>query len=308
MRLACVLLSFVLLIAAKCPCRAVELIQQVPAGSAAYAQLALLAKVGMLSSGQDALRPNAANRLLTRFDFGVQLVEPLRRFIALVEATDAPNVDPVQRMRQELAYNAVKTLSAGDFDKVLLATAQLLTTYSDIVGGMYPDLPKQAGEALRKLQQKQYRPWILQQAAQTHPDSAHLLVSLTPKAPPDDIRNPLPVTPSLLNTHDALAMIGGDGASDDPVVGSKPVNTLQAAIDVAFGSYHLYGSLATLPGEDPAALIKPDPNAKTMIGIQFPLLSNLGLSGFVELHRLRTGDPGNANITTAAMGGIGVSW
>lgn len=312
MRQACLALACILLLAVQFRCRAGEVIEQVPPNSVAYTQLDVLMKAGLLSASQDNQLNNAKNHQLTRYDFGCLLVEPLRRFTALVQAKDAPSTDLVQRQRIELTYQAVTHLPSGmTFDQLLVATSQLLTSYSDVVEQISPGLHQQADEALKKLKQKEYRPWIIQPIV-IRTSAPAVKVSVNPHAQPDTMHDPLPMIPGTATSSDPKFMIAGTGGSSVKpfILGSKPVTTQEFTVDVAFHRFRLYGTVGTLPGDQVSDLISLSPNAKTMVGFQYPIatLSALGISGFVELRTVRTGDPGSIKLTNATGGGFILNW
>jgi hypothetical protein len=89
------------------------------------------------------------------------------------------------------------------------------------------------------------------------------------------------------------------------------MSSLEAAVDVAFGRFHLYGSVATLPSEDPTqTVLKADGSGRAMLGLQVGImqLKNLGISGILQYQVVRSGDPMNPDTNTSLGGGIGLSW
>ncbi len=286
-------------------CWAVDSIQQVPASSPAYKQLLQLNEVGLLYSDQDTASLIAHEKLLTPADFGVQLVEPLQRFLALVQAKDNPDtMDRTQRQRLELASQAVAKLSAKQLDQVLDAAHRLLTSFRGDVEKLCPGLSKQAEGAIRKLHQGKYRTWLAPPTPAASRDHLEVEVNIDPLHNPNNLRdNPLPLTPSQFPR---LASPMRLGDSSENIVGTKPLTTFQTAVSFAFKDYKLYGSFSTLPGGDLSNWLKPTPDGQAMLGVSIHLawLNHTAVNGFVETHV--TGVEGT--YTYLPIEGIGINW
>jgi len=304
MRFAGVLLILYILVQQQC--WAVEFIRQVPANSLAYKQLAQLNDAGLLYSGQDATSLNANENLLTSADFGVQLVEPLQRFLALVQVIDKPDaMDAVQHARLELAYQAVSKLNARQFDQLLDAAHHLLSAFGRDIEKLCPGLIKQANGAIQKLHQGKYRTWLANSTPTPPPAHLEVEVNVDPKHNPNELStNPLPLTPSML-TRMAPSM-RSEGNPGDIVVGAKPLTTFQTAVSFAFKDYKLYGTFSTLPGGNLSDWLKPTPDGQALVGLSIHLawLNHSAISGFVETHV--TGVGGTYNYLP--IEGIGISW
>jgi hypothetical protein len=284
---------------------AADLVHQVPLTSPAYSQLRLLQSAGLLVGNSQLLTTPERQRPLTYYDFAFMLVEPLQRFVALVEAQDHPTlVTPEQRRRYDLTVRMAARLSDHDFDALISASGGLLAEFRDAVEELSPGLARPAGTALSKLRQNEYRPWN----AATRPDTHYVHISVDPLAVPDPMASPLPLLPAILGTN-SLAFRGGSGG-EEPVIGSKPLRSLEAAVDVGIGGIRLYGTVATLPGQSGPLLLGPDGTGRAKLGLQFSLarLSDLGISGIIEYYVVRSGDPGNTNVSTGAGGGLGFTW
>jgi len=292
-------------------CWASGIIQQVPAQAPAYKQLRLLEQRGMLSTVRENLLSGVPPRQLTRYDFAFLLIEPLERFSALIEAQENPsNLAPEQRQRKELAYQAISILSPDELDQLLATTTQMLLTFGDVIEELSPGLTNRAGTALRKLGLPRFRPWSKPAIALRENDASPVVrVAVDPKATPNSFGDPLPpLRPTHTVNPEVLAFSQGNRVSLP--AGKRPINSLEAAIQFAYGPIRLYGSLASQPGQDPALLLKPDSSGKAMVGFQVNIgqINDLGVSGIFEYHVMRSGDAGNVSVNTGAVGGIGLSW
>ncbi|HOF87842.1 MAG TPA: hypothetical protein PLZ36_07015, partial [Armatimonadota bacterium] len=249
-------------------------------------------------------------RTYTRFDFGLQLVEPLQRFVALVEAQETPTIGPAQRRRADLAYKAVSGLSDEQFSALLGHARALCEEFRAAIEALAPGLPLKANIARGKLREPRYQPWKTPAAAPAAaPKGANVHYALEPRLP-DPIGNPLPLLPAQPNQRGILFFTGG-AETDNRLLGTRAIDSMAAAIDVAFSErLRVYGMMSTMPGDDPMLLLKPDASRRAMLGVRFDLghLNELGLTGIFEYHMMRTGNPDNPNIDHGAVTGVGLTW
>lgn len=290
-----------------------DLSSPVPLTDSAYTELRQLDRWGILADGQNQLLSEKEQHVLTRYDIALLLVEPFERCAALVEVPDSTKVLPAQRRRWEMAYLTVSKLSTADVDHMLATVSTLLRDFAGDVDLLAPKLSQRTSEALRKLKlSPSYRPWM------TVPEQTNNLplihITINPHAPSDSLHNPLLFLTSPQGGREALFMrrSGATREMSDPLlVGSRNVTTMEAAIDVAFSRFRLYGSLSSLPGSDPAQImIRPDGSGSAMLGIEVNLthINDLGISGIFEYHITRLGVPDSYNTNVGIGGGIGLSW
>lgn len=294
--------------------RAADLLTQVPTNDAVYAQLQLLDHRGLLAEGQGKLLSEPRQRSLTHYDIAYLLVEPLERCVALVSVQEAQSSLPEQRRRAEMAYLAISKLSSTETDELLTTLEQLLRGYSSDINQLSPGLAIRTLPALRKLRSPSFQPWLKTQET----DSADLMpvfhVSITPHAQTGSSSDRLSFLIPPTGGRMALFQRGetGHGSGEPAIISTRPMSSLEAAADLAIGRFRVYGSLSTLPGQDPAMMIlKPDGTGKAMLGLQIDVLriKDLGISGIFEYHIMRYGDdPRNLDTDTGAVGGIGLHW
>lgn len=287
---------------------AADLIQQVPTDAPAYGQLRQLAQGGMLPTTRESLFTATPPRALTRYDIGFLLIEPLQRLSALIAAQESDDLTAEQHRRNELATFAVSSMTAAEFNDLLGAARALHLAFSDVIDELSPGLSREAAIALRKLGQNKYRPWF----PANDKGMPVLHISIDPTATPETIGNPLPLPTTHVGGPSALSL-RGDGAADPSVaLPSRPATSLEAAVDLALGRFRLYGSVATIPGQDPSLSLNPITlgHGKAIVGFQMDLarVKDLGISGLLEYHMIRSGEPGNENTDTGIKGGIGIVW
>jgi len=311
MRSVCLILVLVMAFTAQLCCGAAELLQQVPQSSSAYEKLALLRKTGLLYSDQDTPLTAPTAHLLTRNQFGLQLVEPLQRLIALVKAKNTVLLSPEERQRHDLALRALSQLSEADCNRVLNATADLTATFKDVIEQISPGLCKSATDALSKLKLNQYRPWVVTTPAP--PNGMVVSVSVDTKAPPTNIPDLLPVSPNAIHFSPTVLARGSAGSSTDTtLLGTKSVSKFDAAVSIVFkGGYKLYGQYATLPGTNLLSMSIADlMNGTGKIGATVPFASfgPYALSYFVEVEGMRTSDASSVNFSSVQVSGVTISW
>ncbi|HEX2951085.1 MAG TPA: hypothetical protein VHV83_16195, partial [Armatimonadota bacterium] len=214
---------------------------------------------------------------------------------------------PEQRRRAEMAYLTFSKIAPEDFDRALTSLSQLLRAFGTDVELLSPGLSSRASAALHKLTLPAFRPWVKNSAL-----SPVVHLSITPHAQTDSINDgPLAFISPTHGGRYALFARTSKGGDQQSVVGTRPVTSLEAAADVAFGRFKLYGSIGTLPGQDPTMMIlRPDGTGKAMLGLQVDVLQirDLGISGIFEFHIMRSGDPTNLDTNTGAVGGVGLNW
>lgn len=273
---------------------AADLVAPVSAKDPAFADLRVLDKYGMLNAHENLF---TADHPVTRYDIAFELIPTLRSFVALVEvpATNSPE----ERMRRELVNHLLATLSRDDAVKLLAATNHLLSGYYGEIEELAPGLASHAALALKKM------------LTPVSPGVGNRLtwhVSVDPNAQPDSLNNPLPLVPPHTGGTETRPFTIGRPA-DRILLGVRPVDSLEAAVDVTYSGFRLYGTFSTLE-HDPRLLIKPDQlSGSAMIGLQFNIaeINDLGITGIVELHILRSSDP-TATSSNVGMGGVGIVW
>ncbi len=300
----CLLLVILVILAHQVCWGAAGLIQQVPAKDPAYAQLRLLDKCGMLPPATIT-----AAGALTRYDFALAVIEPLRQIVALTDAQDVVVVAPEQRRRQEKAAQVLSQLAPAEIEQFTIATGQLLQSYKDIIEELSPGLPRQATIALAKLPTLSF---ATPHSATTDDDRITLRYSFDPRAVPETFANPLPLVPAAPGSLSVRALGKSDPLVSGNMLSVRPVSSLEAAVNVAFRRFRVYGSVATLPGQDPMQLlVRPEiPNGRALLGfeINFGHLNTLGITGMLEYHIQRTSETGIPSTDIGAVTGIGIAW
>jgi hypothetical protein len=289
-------LAVVLLASTAC---AVDLIGTVPPTTPAYAALRTLGERGLLGAGWN----DALNKPLTRYDAAFMLIEPLQRLTALVEVNATAAPAPEVQRRRDLATRALTQLTQAQYQSAVSAAVLATTTFGDAIDALSPGLTRRATAALRRMGERDYRAPVMTAAAPA--SSGAVRVSVDPHARVETIGNPLPAPPPV--GPSALMLRGsGDGGAGG---GTRAVNNLEAAVDVALGHLRLYGTVSALPGRDPAALLRAD-SGRAMLGMRmdFGRIRELGISGMLEYHVMRSGDPSSPNTSSGAVGGIGLAW
>jgi hypothetical protein len=278
------------------------------------AHLRQLDRWGLVPAVQRKLLYGKGQRPLTRYDVAFLLIEPLERCIAIVDVQDAPKAAPEQQRRADMAMVTFAKLTPAEFDTLVENLRLLVQSYAADIDQLMPGQSHRAAVALMKLTQPQYRPWMKAQ-----PESADAGPTfhwhISPNVPLDSFSIPFALlTPVKGETKSAplsMRTLGDKTDANQPVTSSQSVSSLEAAVDLALGRFRLYGSLATLPGQDPATVIlNPDGSGKAMLGLEVGLmrLRDVGISGILEFHIMRSGDPANLDTNTGAVGGIGLSW
>jgi hypothetical protein len=288
-------------------CLAADLVQEVPAGSVAYEHLQALSHQGLLAAPlpMDGAKP----RVLTRLDVAFLLVEPLQRFIALVEVRESTTTAPEQRRRATLASKAVEGLTDAEFTALLGRAAALRDNFRDMLETLSPGLAQKAAHALNTLAEPRYRAWTQKPPASPPKDNTLSVNYSIETHEADSFRNPLPLLPPRTSTPGALLLRSGS-AEDTRLIGTRSIESLEAAINVVFNRLNLYTKTATLPGADPTNLLRPDANRRAMLGVRvdFGHLNELGFTGIFEYHIMRTGDPAKPNYDQGGVAGFGLTW
>lgn len=286
---------------------AVGLIQQVSPKDPAFTQLHVLDKSGMLATARERVFPANTLHPVTRYDVALALVEPLQRFIALTAPFGAVSSSLDMHYRRELMLRTVAGLKTDEMEKLLGATNYLLQNYGDAIEAIAPGLTTPAADALKKIR--------VSAAGVTITDNDEKLswrVSIDPKAELNPIGNPLPLFP-LKKLEPETQPFTSEGAPPPPkaLIGVLPANSMELALNAAFRGFRIYGSVSTLPGQDPTILLRPrEISGSAMVGFQFNLgaFNDLGFSGNLEYYVLHNGAPNTPNTNTGAAGGISVWW
>jgi hypothetical protein len=305
-RLGLLALVFVLILQVR-GTAAADLIHKIPANDPARAHLRVLDRYGMLPSSRASLFDRNTERLMTRYDIAFALIEPLRLFIALTDPAETKDSSSEQRRLRQQAVQAVAPLSRDDMERLLISTSQLLHSFTVVIEELAPGLTDQAKSALLRI-----RRTMLQGAISANDDPRVIFrISVDPNAELDAMRNPLPLMLFTNNELEPKPFTGG--SPDDPLVMRRPVNAMEAAIDMAYGRFQLFSKLSTLPGQDPSLLIiRPDQlSGSAMFRLQYNIgkIDDLSIAGIVEYHVLRSYDePGGSSTRTGAVGGFSILW
>ena len=300
-----------LLLGAFSACRADEVTLFAPASDATCVQLRQLDHWGLLADDQAKVLSSPKYSTLQRYDVAYILVEPLERCIALVAVQDDPQAPPQQRRRAEVAYFAVSNLSALEFDQVLNSLTKLLIGYHLEIEKLAPGLFRRATPALQKLLLPEYRTWMERGNDNTPEMTPRIHVTIGPHSTDDPLQSRLDFLAPVQGSRSIFSSRAMETSPEDPIIiGTRPVSSLEAAVDVAFSGVRLYGSVGTLPGQDSSSMLFSTGAGQAMLGVEIGLtkINNLGISGILEFHVMRYGDPTNPDTDTDAVGGIGLHW
>jgi hypothetical protein len=293
--------------------RADEVTLFAPASDATCAQLRQLDQWGMLSDDQDKVHASPNYTTLKRYDVAFMLVEPFERCIALITVQENPQALPEQHRRAEVAYFAFSKLLPIECDQVITTLTKLQLSYHTELEKLAPGLTHRAAPALQKLSLPAYRPWLEEGTKATSDDTPRIHVTIGPHSPDDPLKSRLDFLAPEQGSRSSFftRSLPSSSSGSEIMIGSRPVSTLEAAVDVAFSGVRLYGSVGTLPGQDPATMIfRPDGIGQAMLGVEIGLtkINNLGISGIFEFHVMRYGDANSTDTDTGAVGGIGLHW
>lgn len=289
-----------------------DLVETVPSNNSAYTQLISLYKFGIIPSLPDKLRDSGRTHPLTRYDVAFLLVEPLERCVAFVRAQESSaSLQPEQRRRAEMIYLTFSKLPVADMNQAISMLTQLLDAFGPDIDQLSPGMSTRAASALQKLKQPSFRPWIkTSDGLLGGMPVIHL--SINPNAQTDSLNGgPLAFIAPQQGGREALFARKDSPSVDTGMIGSRPVSSLEAAVDIAFPRLRVYGSVGTLPVQDPmASLMRADGSGKAMLGVEVDIahIKYLGISSIFEFHIMRSGDPTDPDTNTGAVGGIGLNW
>lgn len=297
-------------------CQNSGLLATVPANDACYGQLRELYKSGLLGEISDEpFRENAA-RLLTRYDAAFLLIEPLERCVTLVAIQESPALFAEQHLRVEPFCLAMSLMKESDRQQALKFFARLLVSFSADIDQLIPGLSQRAAPSLKKLTLPNYQPWRTEvNVTVANPAPLSLHFSLNPRVQPDSFHSPLLFSAASSSTPEAAPRFflgsSANGDNNDSMLLTRPVTSLEAAVDMALGRVRLYGSVGPLPGRGVTeTFLRPDGTGKAMVGVEVDILqiNALDISGIFEYHVMRYGVENSLAVDTGAIGGIGLRW
>jgi len=281
---------------------ATDLIEPVPSTSPAFLTLRQYGERGLLSVGWEAELVTPPARPLTRYDIAFLLIEPLQRLTALVEVDAHAALTPEAQRRHDLALQAIMGMSTSEYQTLVNTAGQMLSLFGDGIEALAPGLAHRAVTAVHQLATRDYRARI--QSASS-PPLPMIQVTVDTHAHPNSIIDPRSVLP--VQSRLSLRMDGVDVPGI--AVGTRPINSLEAALDVALKHLRLYGSFAALPGQDASQILRADLGRATVgVRLDFWRIHEMNISGIFELHVVRSWDSGITITDSGAVGGVGLSW
>lgn len=312
------LLLLILLSATILHCQTNELLATLPANDTSYGQLRELYKFGLLDDTSDVpFRENSA-RLLTRYDAAFILIEPIERCVTLIAIQENPALFAEQHQRVESFCLAMTKLKETERLQALKLLSHLLETFSSDIDQLIPGLSLRALPSLKKLSLPGYQPWRNESTAPVDTTTQPVLhFSLNPNVQPDSLHSPLLFSAVSSSSSDPAPRFflngknGSIGNNSDSLLLTRPVTSLEAAVDVALGRVRLYGSVGPVPGKGVTeTFLRPDGTGKAMLGVEVDILqiNSLDISGIFEYHVMRYNIPNSLAVDTGAIGGIGLRW
>ena len=295
-------------------CQTTDLLAPLASNNPAYGQLRELARFGIISTADNsAFRENSV-KPLTRYDVAFLLLDPLELCSLLVEMQENPKLLADNRQRVETIYRALARLTDTELQQALKHLSQLLESSSEDIGQLMPGLAQRAAPALKKLTLPNYHPWTIREPGDSAASSSSFHVSLNPRVESNSFTSPLTFIGAAAGTDTSPAFVRSTtdtGAASNPLLLTRSVTSLEAAVDMALGRVRLYGSVGPLPGTDlTMTLLRSDGTGKAMVGVEVDILqiNNLDISGIFEYHIMRYGDPAARELDSGAVGGIGIRW
>ncbi len=287
-----------------------SMVDVVPVGSKLYNKITYLIKNKIITDYKENF---SGENEVSRYDFADSLIEPAERCVAIAVAHSGKELTPAQKRRNELLTNLLQNMKQKDIDNIFETIYILSDEFSYDIEQLVPGLPLRIKEAFKIIKDEKIS-FVSnkQDSTDNIVNTFHFSVSTLPN--PNSILSPIHYTPADLvpnMTGSQLLMQRSPGDDSIPVnINLKNTASLEASLDIAINRALLYGSISSIPSKNPLDSIIPDGTGKAMVGVKYDLITinNFDIAGIVEFHIIRTGESGNRDIKTGAVGGIGIKW
>ncbi len=282
------------------------IVDVVPNGSKFYGNISVLIDNKIITN----IKTNFSEKNnVSRYDFADALIEPSERCIAIAAAQSEKELTPAQRRRCELLTNSLSLLKSSDAELVISAISSLTNEFSADIEQLSPGLPARTAEALKTIKADKPGFWQrIKNVSKYISDNVH--VSITTSSNSNTL-SPIHYSPAELSfSPTTLAMTNSNAKYPPLSLSLKTATSLEASLDIAVNRALLYSSLSSIPGKNAIDSIIPDGTGKAMFGVKYDLgkYDNFDIVGIFEFHIMRTGESGNRDIKTGAVGGIGLKW
>ncbi|MEI6521507.1 MAG: hypothetical protein WCO98_15945 [bacterium] len=247
---------------------------------------------------------------VSRYDFADTLIEPTEKCVAIAAAQAGKELSPAQRRRSELLTNTLTDMKSSDADNVIENLSALTDEFSADIEQLSPGLPERAKEAFKIIKADKSGFWQRVKNVSAY-IANNIHVSISTSSNPNSLSSPIHFTTADLSGNPTVLLMSNKTNDKLPLsLSLKTATSLEASLDIAINRALLYGSLSSIPSKNPMDVIIPDGNGKAMVGVKYDIgtINNFDIVGIFELHIMRTGESGNRDIKTGAVGGIGLKW
>jgi hypothetical protein len=294
---------FLIIFSANCTLAAI--VDCVPIDSKLYKNISILIDKKIIT---DYKTDFSGKVEISRYDFADALIEPSERCISVSMTQLGNELTPTQRRRSELFTNALSILKPAEVNSVIDALSSLNIELANDIEQLSPGLPARLTDALRTIKADRTGFWQkIKNVSKFIADNVHLTIGSST----NDKLSPIHFSPADLSPGPTTMAMTSSSHDGQPISFSvKTATSLEASLDIAINRALLYGSLSSIPSKNPIDTIIPDGTGKAMVGVKYDLgkINNFDIVGIFEFHIMRTGESGNRELKTGAVGGIGLKW
>jgi hypothetical protein len=284
-----------------------SIVDVVPTDSKYYYKISLLISKKIISE----YKTDFSGRIeVSRYDFADALIEPAEKCVAISNAQVGKELSPAQRRRSELLTNLLTDMKSNEADSVIETLTMLTEEFSADIEQLSPGLPERANDAFKIIRSDKTGFWQRVKNVSEY-ISNNIHVSISTSSNPNSLSSPIHFTPADLSGNKSILLTRSSTNDKMPLsLSLKSATSLEASLDIAINRALLYGSLSSIPSKNPIDLFIPDGTGKAMVGVKYDIakINNFDIIGIFELHIMRTGESGNRDIKTGAVGGIGLKW
>lgn len=245
---------------------------------------------------------------VSRYDFADALIEPSERCVSVSLSQSGKDLNPTQRRRSELMTNALSALKPIEANSVIDALSTLNNEFQNDIEQLSPGLPARLTEALKIIKADRSGFWQkIKNVSKFIADNVHLSIGSSN----NNKLSPIHFSPADLTIVPTTLAMTSSSQENQPIsLSLKTATSLEASLDIAINRALLYGSLSSIPSKNPIDAIIPDGTGKAMVGVKYDIgkINNFDIVGIFEFHIMRTGESGNRELKTGAVGGIGLKW
>jgi hypothetical protein len=201
-------------------------------------------------------------------------------------------------------------MNSNEADSVIETLTMLTEEFSADIEQLSPGLPERANDAFKIIRSDKTGFWQRVKNVSEY-ISNNIHVSISTSSNPNSLSSPIHFTPADLSGNKSILLTRSSTNDKMPLsLSLKSATSLEASLDIAINRALLYGSLSSIPSKNPIDLFIPDGTGKAMVGVKYDIakINNFDIIGIFELHIMRTGESGNRDIKTGAVGGIGLKW